>query len=39
MYLDGFRLVVNCYYYPQQISYGSAGHSIYAIAPRFTVLG
>lgn len=29
----GFRLVVNCYYYPQQISYGSAPQSIYASCP------
>jgi hypothetical protein len=35
-YLDGFRLVVNCYYYPQQISYGSAGHSIYASCPSWS---
>ena len=27
-YLDGFRLVVNCYSYWQQISYGTAGQSI-----------
>jgi hypothetical protein len=32
-YLDGFRLVVNCYYYPQRISYGTAGQSIYASCP------
>ena len=35
-YLDGFRLVVNCYYYPQQISYGTAGHSIYASCPSWS---
>ncbi len=35
-YLDGFRLVVNCYYYPQQISYGTAGQSIYASCPSWS---
>jgi hypothetical protein len=35
-YLDGFRLVVNCYFYPQQISYGSAGQSIYASCPSWS---
>lgn len=32
----GFRLVVNCYYYPQQISYGSAPQSIYASCPSWS---
>ena len=35
-YLDGFRLVVNCYYYPRRISYGSAGQSIYASCPSWS---
>jgi hypothetical protein len=35
-YLDGFRLVVNCYYYPQRISYGTAGQSIYASCPSWS---
>jgi hypothetical protein len=32
----GFRLVVNCYYYPQQISYGIAPQSIYASCPSWS---
>jgi len=32
----GFRLVVNCYYYPQRISYGSAPQSIYASCPSWS---
>jgi hypothetical protein len=32
----GFRLVVNCYYYPQQVSYGSAPQSIYASCPSWS---
>ncbi len=35
-YTSGFRLVVNCYYYSQQISYGVAGQSIYASCPSWS---
>lgn len=35
-YLDGFRLVVNCYYASQRISYGTAGQSIYASCPSWS---
>lgn len=35
-YLNGFRLVVNCHYYPQRISYGTAGQSIYASCPSWS---
>lgn len=33
---NGFRLVVNCYYYPQRISYGVAPQSIYASCPSWS---
>ena len=29
----GFKLTVNCYYYPQQTSYGQVPQSIYASCP------
>ena len=29
----GFRLTVNCYYYPQQTSYGQAPQTIWASCP------
>jgi hypothetical protein len=32
-YTSAFKLTVNCYYYPQQSTYGTAGHTVYASCP------
>jgi hypothetical protein len=33
---SAFRLVVGCYFYPQRVSYGVAGRTIYASCPSWS---